>query len=296
MVGLGSFPHPALRADCGLRRAPEHLFAGGALRDKARAHHANRPETGDARARIGGLSTTSRTSCRPRRRSRTSSTTTPCTASSTCPSRRPSGGARHHREPRLSAGSAVPSILFRRAGSAGTTSSRCWTTRPVSAPTSRSVRWHPARPPARRVPRGPAPPAAHGHGLPAQLADGRAGRARGLPAGRRLRATAAASGPGRVPRADGEAAAVRDLWNACLEVLGLEQYLLHPEELTDLSPEQAERLLARLSEDLGRRVRWWRTAGPGLAGQGRRPGPGRAARRVGADLTLRGAASGPDRP
>jgi uncharacterized protein YbcC (UPF0753/DUF2309 family) len=47
-------------------------------------------------------------------------------------------------------------------------------------------------------------------------------------------------------RADGrqdEAAAVSDLWATCLSVLGLEHFILHPEELVDLSPEQAERLL-----------------------------------------------------
>jgi len=46
----------------------------------------------------------------------------------------------------------------------------------------------------------------------------------------------------------GEAATIGDLWNACLEALGLEHYLLHPEELIDLSPEQAERMLGRLAE------------------------------------------------
>jgi len=45
-----------------------------------------------------------------------------------------------------------------------------------------------------------------------------------------------------------EAAAVAGLWKACLQVLGLEQYLLHPEELTDLSPEQAQRMLDRLDD------------------------------------------------
>lgn len=44
-----------------------------------------------------------------------------------------------------------------------------------------------------------------------------------------------------------EASAVGELWSACLEVLGLEHYRLHPEELIDLSPEQAERFLTRLA-------------------------------------------------
>lgn len=44
-----------------------------------------------------------------------------------------------------------------------------------------------------------------------------------------------------------EAAAISDLWAACLERLGLEDYILHPEELLDLTPEQAEQMLAELS-------------------------------------------------
>lgn len=44
-----------------------------------------------------------------------------------------------------------------------------------------------------------------------------------------------------------EATAIGELWAACLERLGLEEYILHPEELLDLSPEQAEQMLAELS-------------------------------------------------
>jgi uncharacterized protein YbcC (UPF0753/DUF2309 family) len=40
-----------------------------------------------------------------------------------------------------------------------------------------------------------------------------------------------------------ESNAVRDLWNACLQVLHLEHDATHPEELLDLAPEQAETLL-----------------------------------------------------
>jgi hypothetical protein len=40
-----------------------------------------------------------------------------------------------------------------------------------------------------------------------------------------------------------EPAAVRDLWDACLQVLHLEHDATHPEELLDLAPEQAETLL-----------------------------------------------------
>ncbi|OOZ38638.1 DUF2309 domain-containing protein [Solemya pervernicosa gill symbiont] len=46
---------------------------------------------------------------------------------------------------------------------------------------------------------------------------------------------------------NGEADAINDLWGACLEGLGLEYYILHPEELIDLSPEDAERILTSLS-------------------------------------------------
>lgn len=48
---------------------------------------------------------------------------------------------------------------------------------------------------------------------------------------------------------DGEAAAVADLWSACLSVLGLEHFILHPEEIVDLSPEQAERMLTDIKRD-----------------------------------------------
>ncbi len=41
-----------------------------------------------------------------------------------------------------------------------------------------------------------------------------------------------------------EAAAIGALWAACLHALGLDHYLLHPEELLDISPEQAEMMLS----------------------------------------------------
>ncbi len=49
-----------------------------------------------------------------------------------------------------------------------------------------------------------------------------------------------------------EPTAIADLWRACLGVLELEYFLLHPEELLDLSPERAEAMLASLpaTEDL----------------------------------------------
>lgn len=43
-----------------------------------------------------------------------------------------------------------------------------------------------------------------------------------------------------------EADAINDLWITCLHVLGLDYFILHPEELVDLGPEQAERMLAEV--------------------------------------------------
>jgi len=47
----------------------------------------------------------------------------------------------------------------------------------------------------------------------------------------------------------GEADAIVDLWTATLEVLGLEHFLLHPEELLDLAPDQAEAMLSGLDRE-----------------------------------------------
>ncbi len=46
-----------------------------------------------------------------------------------------------------------------------------------------------------------------------------------------------------------EADAVDDLWKACLHVLGLDHFILHPEDLLDLTPEQAEHMLSDLVPD-----------------------------------------------
>lgn len=43
-----------------------------------------------------------------------------------------------------------------------------------------------------------------------------------------------------------EQESIADLWSACLEVLDLKYFLLHPEELLDLDPDQAETMLAEL--------------------------------------------------
>lgn len=47
-----------------------------------------------------------------------------------------------------------------------------------------------------------------------------------------------------------EAAAVAGLWKGCLEALGLEHYLLHPEELMDLTPEKAETMLGEVLHEV----------------------------------------------
>lgn len=55
--------------------------------------------------------------------------------------------------------------------------------------------------------------------------------------------------------ANTEAAAIRELWQASLQVLGIEHQDRHPEEYLDLTPEQAEHLLEQLEseeDDLGR--------------------------------------------
>ncbi len=46
--------------------------------------------------------------------------------------------------------------------------------------------------------------------------------------------------------AEPEAEAVSSLWAACLQLLGLEHYLFHPETLVDLSPDEAERMLSEV--------------------------------------------------
>ena len=60
---------------------------------------------------------------------------------------------------------------------------------------------------------------------------------------RHLLAAASAEGA-RMSRA-----AIADLWDGCLQALGLGRFLLHPEELTDLSAEQAEHMLEGLGKE-----------------------------------------------
>jgi uncharacterized protein YbcC (UPF0753/DUF2309 family) len=44
--------------------------------------------------------------------------------------------------------------------------------------------------------------------------------------------------------------AIEALWYACLHVLGLDHFILHPEDLLDLSPQHAERMLGELVPDV----------------------------------------------
>ncbi len=84
-----------------------------------------------------------------------------------------------------------------------------------------------------------------------------------------------------------EAGLVADLWSACLKALGLEHYALHPEDLMDLSPDQADAIFRRFAETAG--------------GEGKTGGRvrhrmdleaqfllGNLLKRVGKDITLRG--------
>lgn len=48
-----------------------------------------------------------------------------------------------------------------------------------------------------------------------------------------------------------EKSALSDLWSACLETLGLEHELRHPEELLDPSPDHIEALVARITAETG---------------------------------------------
>jgi hypothetical protein len=81
----------------------------------------------------------------------------------------------------------------------------------------------------------------------------------------------------------GESDAIADLWQACLEGLGLSFNLMHPEELMDLSPEQVELIMNNLTESeevTGRsHITIRREASKGLD---------RLLGQVGPELTLRG--------
>ncbi|MEJ1355307.1 MAG: DUF2309 domain-containing protein [Candidatus Sedimenticola sp. (ex Thyasira tokunagai)] len=48
-----------------------------------------------------------------------------------------------------------------------------------------------------------------------------------------------------------EEGAIADLWAACLESLGLEEFALHPEQMIDLTPERAEAMLQSLVKEEG---------------------------------------------
>ncbi|MCA1803771.1 MAG: DUF2309 domain-containing protein [Xanthomonadaceae bacterium] len=72
-----------------------------------------------------------------------------------------------------------------------------------------------------------------------------------LQAGQRFQEDVDAESRARLLSAAGsdEATAIADLWSACLERLGLQHYILHPEDLLDLTPDQAERMLSRVVAD-----------------------------------------------
>lgn len=69
-----------------------------------------------------------------------------------------------------------------------------------------------------------------------------------LQAGQRFQADVDAEARARLLAAAGqdEAGAIADLWAASLERLGLQHYILHPEDLLDLTPDQAERMLSQV--------------------------------------------------
>ena len=54
---------------------------------------------------------------------------------------------------------------------------------------------------------------------------------------------------GKAGKSQTEAEVTTALWEACLDVLGLDHELLHPEELSDLSPEFAETLFKNLAKE-----------------------------------------------
>jgi uncharacterized protein YbcC (UPF0753/DUF2309 family) len=58
----------------------------------------------------------------------------------------------------------------------------------------------------------------------------------------RTRLLAAAAGQGQPD----EATAIAELWSACLHALGLDHFLMHPEDLLDISPERAEKMLSEV--------------------------------------------------
>ena len=83
----------------------------------------------------------------------------------------------------------------------------------------------------------------------------------------------------------GEDAVVEDLWSACLEGLGLTHYLFHPEELVDLSAEQAQQMLIEL---LGEEEGDSQPAMDRLIRKESKNLLGQLLERVGRDLTLAG--------
>ena len=84
-----------------------------------------------------------------------------------------------------------------------------------------------------------------------------------------------------------ESLIVADLWAASLESLGLEHYLVHPEELQDLSPEQAERMFDLLQDKETENANKASSKAEHLLQNHARKMGAKLFARVGKDLTLR---------
>lgn len=86
----------------------------------------------------------------------------------------------------------------------------------------------------------------------------------------------------------GEAEVIGDLWGACLQVLGLESFLVHPEEMLDLSPTQAEQMLSQIQTQAAEDEQRPESLVRHLMGQEATRQLQELLQRVGRDLTLGG--------
>lgn len=87
---------------------------------------------------------------------------------------------------------------------------------------------------------------------------------------------------------EGEAAVIGDLWGACLQALGLEFFLVHPEEMLDLSPTQAEHMLSQIQIQAAEDEKQHQFLVQHLMGQEAAQQLQALLQRVGRDLTLSG--------
>lgn len=83
-----------------------------------------------------------------------------------------------------------------------------------------------------------------------------------------------------------ETEAVQDLWKTCLELLGLEHQVRHPEEYLDLSPDRVEQLLEQLDTEEEDNHEWLRM--DRLVRKSARLEVGQLFERLGNNLNLRG--------